>query len=91
MSTIELVSKVRELKEFQAMAEELQAEINSIHDAIKAEMSARGVDEMVVDVFKIRWKAVKSSRFDTAAFKATHAELYKQYTKETETRRFTVA
>jgi predicted phage-related endonuclease len=58
---------------------------------IKAEMNARGVDEIVVDVFKIRWKVVKSSRFDTAAFKATHAELYKQYTKETETRRFTVA
>ena len=91
MSTIELVSKVRELKEFQAMAEELQAEINSIHDAIKAEMSARGVDEMVVDVFKIRWKVVKSSRFDTAAFKTTHAELYKQYLKEIESRRFTVA
>lgn len=78
MSTNELVSKVRELKELQAMAEELQAEINSIQDAIKAEMSARGVDEMVVDVFKIRWKVVKSSRFDTAAFKTTHAELYKQ-------------
>ena len=91
MSTNELVSKVRELKELQVMAEELQAEINSIQDAIKAEMSAKGVDEMVVDVFKIRWKVVKSSRFDTAAFKATHAELYKQYTKETETRRFTVA
>ena len=91
MSTIELVSKVRELKELQAMAEELQAEINSIQDAIKAEMSARGVDEMVVDVFRIRWKAVKSSRFDTAAFKATHAELDKQYLKETESRRFTVA
>jgi predicted phage-related endonuclease len=91
MSTIELVSKVRELKELQAMAEELQTEINSIQDVIKAEMNARGVDEIVVDVFKIRWKVVKSSRFDTAAFKATHAELYKQYTKETETRRFTVA
>ena len=91
MSTIELVSKVRELKELQAMAEELQAEINSIQDAIKAEMSARGVDEMVVDVFKIRWKVVKSSRFDTSAFKTTHAELYKQYLKEIESRRFTVA
>jgi predicted phage-related endonuclease len=46
---------------------------------------------MVVDVFKIRWKVVKSSRFDTAAFKTTHAELYKQYLKEIESRRFTVA
>jgi predicted transcriptional regulator len=36
MSTNELLSKVRELKELQTMAEELQAEINSIQDAIKA-------------------------------------------------------
>lgn len=37
MSTNELVSKVRELKELQAMAEELQAEINSIqvHSGIR--------------------------------------------------------
>lgn len=64
---------------------------SNIQDAIKAEMSARGTEEIIVDVFKVRWTVVKSNRFDTKAFKATHAELYRQYTKETETRRFTVA
>lgn len=91
MSRTELTSKVRELKELKAMAEELDAEITAIEDVIKAEMTAQGVDEMVVDVFKIRWKPVASSRFDTAAFKKTHADLYDQYAKPTETRRFTVA
>ena len=46
---------------------------------------------MTVDVFKIRYAVVKGSRFDTAAFKKTHADLYAQYTRQTETRRFTVA
>lgn len=91
MSTNELTSKVRELKELKAMAEELAAEITAIEDTIKAEMTARETEEITVDVFKIRWTKVISNRFDTTAFKKTHADLYSQYTKATETRRFTIA
>ncbi|MGN0680152.1 MAG: hypothetical protein ACI4JS_10855 [Oscillospiraceae bacterium] len=88
MSGQELTKKVRELK---AMAEELQAEITAIEDSLKAEMTSQGVEEMQVDVFKLRYKTVISSRFDSKAFKATHEELYEQYSKPTECRRFTVA
>ena len=91
MSTIELTSKVRELKELKMMAEELGAEITAIEDIIKAEMTARETDELITGEYKIRWKTVVSNRFDTTAFKKTHADLYEQYTKTTETRRFTVA
>ena len=54
-------------------------------------MNRKGVDEMTVDIFKVRYKTVISNRFDTKAFKATHSELYSQYTKQTECKRFTVA
>lgn len=91
MSTSEITSKVRELKELKAMLEEIEAEIATIEDEIKAEMTARNTKEMSVDVYKVRWTKVTSSRFDTSAFKKTHAELYSQYTKQTETRRFSVA
>lgn len=91
MSTNELTSKVRELKELKSMAEELAAEITSIEDEIKAEMTARNTDEMIVDVYKVRWTTVKSNRFDTTAFKKTHGDLYEQYTKTTESRRFSIA
>ncbi|OQB15788.1 MAG: hypothetical protein BWY15_00501 [Firmicutes bacterium ADurb.Bin193] len=91
MSVNELTSKVRELKELKTMAEELAAEITAIEDIIKAEMTARGTEEMMVDIFKVRYSTVKSSRFDTTAFKKTHQDLYNQYTKETVTRRFSVA
>ncbi len=91
MSTNELTSKVRELKELKAMAEELAAEITAIEDTIKAEMLTRGTDEMTVDIFKIRWTTVKSKRFDTTAFKQAHAELYNQYTRQTVTKRFCMA
>lgn len=91
MSINEMTSKVRELKELKAMAEELAAEITAIEDTIKAEMTARGADEMTVDVFKIRWTKVTSSRIDTTAFKKAMPELAQQFTKQTESRRFTVA
>ena len=91
MSKNEMTSKVRELKELRAMAEELAAEITAIEDSIKADMTAQGVEEMTVDVFTIRYKTVTSNRFDTTAFKKAMPDLAAQFTKQTESRRFTVA
>lgn len=91
MSTHELTAKVRKLKELKTFADELATEITAIEDELKAEMTAQNVEEMTVDVFKHRYKAVTSNRFDSKAFQATHAELYAQYTKPTTYRRFSVA
>lgn len=91
MSTNEMTSKIRELKELKAMAEELAQEITAIEDAIKAELTARNAEEMTVDVYKIRWTKVTSSRFDSASFKKAMPELYGQFTKTTQSRRFSIA
>jgi len=87
----ELAAKVRELKELEAMQSELTAEIDSIKDTLKAEMTAQGTEELQVDVFKVRWQTITSKRFDTTAFKAMHGELYNTYSKPTTSRRFSVA
>ena len=91
MSKTEMTSKVRELKELKAMADELAAEITAIEDSIKADMTAQGVEEMTVDVYKVRYKTVKGSRFDTTAVKKAMPDLAAQFMRETESRRFTVA
>lgn len=91
MSTNELTSKIRELKELRAMAEEIAAEITTIEDAIKAEMTARETEEMMIDVYKIRWTRVKSNRFDSTAFRKAMPELAEKFTRATETRRFSIA
>ena len=69
MGTIELDAKVKELRELRRMAEELAAEIDGLTDTIKAEMTARGVDELSGTDWKATFKAVTSSRLDTAALK----------------------
>lgn len=91
MSTNELATKIRELKELQALIDEATAEADSIKDELKEIMTAEGKEELSVDIYKIRYAAVKSSRFDSVAFKKSHAELYAQYVKTTETHRFSVA
>lgn len=91
MSANELTSKVRELKELKTMADELAGEIAAIESEIKAEMNARQVDELMAGAFKIRWKLVESSRFDSKGFRAAMPELAERFTIRTQARRFTVA
>lgn len=90
MSANEMTKKVRELKELKAMIDELSAEAATIEDEIKAEMTARNVNEMAVDVFKIRYTTVNSTRFDSSAFKKVHGDLYAQFSKQTTSRRFSI-
>jgi predicted phage-related endonuclease len=91
MGQNELLTTVRNLKELMMMKDELEAEIAAAQDAIKAEMAAREVDELTVDVFKVRWTKVTSNRFDTTAFKKAHEDIYNLFTKASETRRFSIA
>lgn len=91
MKKEELLKQVTELKELKVMAEELQAEITTIEDSIKAEMTEQNVSELQVGIFKIRWTPVTSNRFDSVSFKKVYADLYNQFTKVIETKRFTIA
>lgn len=90
MNTEELIKRCQELKELKLMAEELQAEIDSIKDKIKAEMTAQNVTKLHAGMFKIRFVDVTTNRFDTTAFKETYKDLYKQFLKQTISKRFDV-
>ena len=91
MSSTEIISKIESLKEWQALAEEAAAEIEALKDAIKKEMDSRGVEELSAGQYIARFTTVLSNRFDTTCFKREHAEMYKQYTKQTASRRFSIA
>lgn len=89
MSINELEAKARELRQLQALIEEAQAEAESIKDAIKAAM---GDSESVqAGEYKITWKAVTSSRIDTTALRKALPDVAERFTRETTTRRFSVA
>ena len=90
MSKYELLAKVELLNKYEAMMEELRAEADSVRNSIKAEMEAREVEELVAGQYLIRGTSVLSNRFDSTAFKKVLPELYKAYTKQVASRRFTI-
>ena len=89
MSTHELESKVRELRQLQSLIDEATAEAETIKDAIKTAMG--DTEELRAGEYKITWKAVKSSRLDAAALKKALPDVAERFTRTTTTRRFCVA
>ncbi len=91
MSKTELNSTAQDLISVRQMIEELQAQAEALTDKIKAAMVDQGTEVLQGDGWKATWKNVTSSRFDSKAFKADHADLYGQYSKSTITTRFVLS
>ena len=91
MSNTEMNSKVQQLRELRRMADELAAEIEGLTDSIKAEMDAQGAEEITGADWRITWKSVTSSRFDSTSFKKAMPELAARFMKQSTSRRFVLA
>lgn len=91
MSINEIEKKVAELHELEAIAEEAKAEAEAIKDELKAMMLEEQTEELTAGKHIIRWTSVLTSRFDSTTFKKEHSEMYKQYLKQTASRRFSIA
>ena len=91
MSTIELESRIRKMQEWEALAAEAAAQVESLKDQLKAEMTAQGKEELEVGKYILRWTPVLSQRFDSTALKKALPDLYKTYLKQVSSRRFTVS
>lgn len=91
MSTIEITSKIEALQEWEALAAEAAAEIESLKDAIKQEMNKRGVEELEAGQYIARFTTVVSNRLDTTALKRENGEIYSRYLKKSTSRRFSIS
>ena len=91
MSKNEMVAKIEALNEWEAIIADAQAEAEALRDEIKAEMLDRETEELVAGAYIVRWTSVLSNRFDTTSFKKVYGDLYKAFTKQTASRRFTVS
>ena len=71
--------------------EEAKAEAEAIRDELKQSMIAADVEEMEAGAYILRYTAVLSQRFDTTAFKKVMPDIYKAYTKQVSSRRFSIS
>ena len=91
MTTNELLNKIEALNEWEQLMEEAKAEAEALRDSIKQEMLERGTDEMEVGQYIVRWTSVLTQRFDSTSFKKAMPDVYKAFTKQTASRRFSIA
>ena len=91
MSKNEIIARIELLNKYEEMIAELKAEAENIRDTIKEEMMAQNTEEMIAGQYIIRWTSVISNRFDSTAFKKVMPEVYKDFIKQTVSRRFSIA
>lgn len=88
MNTNEIM---RSLAEYMRIADETAAIIDGLKDQLKTAMEATGTDTIIGEEHKASYKTVVSSRIDTAALKKALPDVAREYTRTTETKRFTFA
>lgn len=79
------------LAEYMRLADETAAIIDGLKDQLKAAIQASGTDTIIGTEHKASYKTVISSRIDTAALKKALPDVAREYTRTTETKRFTFA
>ena len=91
MSTHELTAQIESLRALEELIEEAKAEAETLRDAIKQEMLSRDVDTLEAGQYIVRWTSVLTNRFDSTAFKKVMPEVYKAYTKQISSKRFSIS
>ena len=70
MTNAEMITKIEELKTWEALLEEAKAEAEAIRDELKQTMLDQNTEELDVDgKYILRWTSVTTNRFDSASFK----------------------
>ena len=91
MSTIEIQAQIESLKALEELIEEAKAEAETLRDGIKQELLNRNTEELTAGKYIVRWTSVLSQRFDSTALKKVMPEIYKAYTKQVSSRRFSIS
>lgn len=91
MSERMILNRLKKLKALESQRAALDEQMEAIKAEIKADMEARGTDELRSGDFIVRWKEIVSNKFDSKRFAQEHKALYEKYLKPAVSKRFTVA
>ena len=91
MTNKQLDNRVKKLQGIEAQMKELEAQAEAIRTELKADLESKGEDEHDTGSFIIRWKENISRRLDGEALKAALPDVFATYSRESISRRFTIA
>ena len=91
MSKNEIISLIETMNNYDELAAKAKAKADAIRDALKEEMLRLDTEELTAGAYILRYTNVISNRFDSTMFKRLYSDLYKDFTKQVSSRRFTVS
>lgn len=91
MSENTIITKIEELKDWEALLEEAKEQIETLRDELKQVMLDKGTEELEAGQFIMRYQTITSNKFDNSAFKKALPDIYKAYLRQSISKRFTIA
>lgn len=91
MSKNDIITKIDELNEWQALMEEAREMADSIRDELKAFMLANKAEEMECGQYILRYQTIVSNKLDSSAFKKMMPDVYKSFIRQSVSKRFSIA
>lgn len=91
MSQNEMMNLIETMNNYDELAAKVKAKADAIRATIKEQMERQAVEELICGPYIVRYSTVLSNRFDATTFKRLYADLYKDFTKQISSRRFTVS
>lgn len=91
MSQNEMMNLIETMNNYDDLAAKVKAKADAIRATIKEQMERQAVEELICGPYIVRYSTVLSNRFNATTFKRLYADLYKDFTKQVSSRRFTVS
>ena len=91
MSQNEMMNLIETMNNYDELAAKVKAKADAIRATIKEQMERQAVEELICGPYIVRYSTVLSNRFDATTFKRLYADLYKDFTKQVSSRRFSVS
>lgn len=91
MTERQIENRVKKLKAIEKQRKDLEAQEKALKEEIKRDMESKGLKELKTKNFIIRWKEIISNTLDSKALKATFPDICEQFTKQSASKRFTIA
>ena len=86
MTERQIENRIKKIEELEAQKKAIEEQISSLKAEVQEQM--QDTETMETAHYTIRWSKVTSERFDSKSFKSKHAELFSEYVKSVESRRF---
>lgn len=90
MTHEEFITAIHAIKEFTAMIEPVEQEIERLRHEVKQYMTQHDINTAEIDGIFVTLRESHSKRFDITLFKEQRADLYEQFLTSTATQRLVI-